>query len=64
MSPVAMTAGDTLAVSLRIPQQRGATAVDATVRWYHDDAFGLEFVSLSQAAAARLDKFLTQAGIS
>jgi len=63
MSPVPMTVGDTLAMSLRLPQQPAVMTVDATVRWHCDDSFGLEFSSVSRTAGLRLRKFLAQAGI-
>ncbi len=63
MSPLAMSIGDTLAVSLRLPRQPFAMSVDATVRWHHEQTFGLEFVSLSHTAGLRLKKFLAQSGV-
>ncbi len=63
MSPVSMSVGDTLAMSLRLPQQPTVMTVDATVRWHRDDSFGLEFSAISRTADLRLKKFLAQAGI-
>lgn len=61
MSPVAMTPGDQLAVSLRLPNQPLTMNVDATVRWMNEHVFGLEFVTVSQVAESRLKKFLSRA---
>jgi hypothetical protein len=61
MSPVAMTPGDELAVSLRLPHQPAPMNVDATVRWHQEHVFGLEFSTITHAAEVRLRKFLTQA---
>ncbi len=63
MSPLAMSIGDTLALSIRLPKQPSMMSVDATVRWHSEHTFGLEFVSLSQTAGQRLKKFLAQSGI-
>ncbi|BCA56993.1 hypothetical protein W02_41330 [Nitrospira sp. KM1] len=60
MSPVRMSPGDELAVSLRLPQQVAAMNVDATVRWQGDHVFGLEFVTVTQSAETRLQKFLAR----
>jgi hypothetical protein len=58
MSAVAMTPGDQLAVSLRLPNQIATMNADAIVRWGKDQAFGLEFVTLSRTAEMRLQKYL------
>jgi hypothetical protein len=59
MSAVAMTPGDQLAISLRLPNQLAAMNADATVRWGKDQTFGLEFLPLSRTAESRLRKYLT-----
>jgi PilZ domain-containing protein len=59
MSAVAMTPGDQLAISLRLPNQLAAMNADATVRWGKDQTFGLEFFPLSRTAESRLRKYLT-----
>lgn len=64
MSMTAMSPGDHLTVSLRIPDQVMAMQVDATVRWGNDQLFGLEFVSLSQSAEFRLKKFLSRRAVA
>lgn len=60
MSPVSIKPGDQLAVSLRLPNQAVAMTVDATVRWWNEHAFGLEFVSVSALTESRLKKFLSR----
>ena len=59
MSAVAMTPGDQLVVSLRLPNQVSTMNADATVRWGKNQTFGLEFGTLSRTAEIRLRKYLT-----
>jgi len=61
MSAVAMTPGDQLVVSLRLPNQVATMNADATVRWGKNQTFGLEFASLSRTAEIRLRKYLALA---
>ncbi|HTL60397.1 MAG TPA: PilZ domain-containing protein [Nitrospira sp.] len=60
MSTAAMTPGDHLAVSLRMPDQVTAIQLDATVRWINDQLIGLEFVSMPLSVESRLKKFLAR----
>jgi len=60
MSTAAMTPGDHLAVSFRMPDQVATMQVDATVRWINDQLMGLEFLSMPVAVEARLKKFLAR----
>ena len=46
MSTAAMTPGDHLAVSFRMPDQVMAMQLDATVKWISDQLIGLEFSSM------------------
>lgn len=61
MSTAAMSPGDHLAVSLRMPDQMTAMQLDAIVRWIKDQLIGLEFVSMPISAETRLKKFLARA---
>jgi c-di-GMP-binding flagellar brake protein YcgR len=57
LSEAALAPGDEIAISLRLPHQRGATFIErAMVRWVKDFVFGIEFALLSPVAATRLDK--------
>ena len=60
MSTAAMTPGDHLAVSFRIPDQGTAMQLDATVKWTSDQLIGLEFVSMPLSVETRLKKFLAR----
>ena len=60
MSTAAMSPGDHLAVSFRMPDQVTAMQLDATVRWINDQLFGLEFVSMPLSVETRLKKFLSR----
>jgi PilZ domain len=60
MSTAAMTPGDHLAVSFRMPDQVTAMQLDATVKWTSDQLIGLEFVSMPISVEARLKKFLAR----
>jgi PilZ domain len=60
MSAAAMSPGDHLAVSFRIPDQVAALQLDATVKWVNDQMFGLEFLSVPLSAESRLKKFLSR----
>jgi hypothetical protein len=60
MSTAAMTPGDHLAVSLRMPDQVTAIQLDATVRWINDQLIGLECVSMPLSVESRLKKFLAR----
>ena len=60
MSTAAMTPGDLLAVSFRMPDQVTAMQVDATVRWINDQLIGLEFSSMPLSVETRLKKFLAR----
>lgn len=60
MSTAAMTPGDHLAVSFRMPDQVAAMQLDATVKWTSDQLIGLEFVSMPLSVEARLKKFLAR----
>lgn len=60
MSTAAMTPGDHLAVSFRIPDQMMAMQLDATVKWINDQLIGLEFVSMPLSVETRLKKFLAR----
>ena len=60
MSTAAMTPGDLLAVSFRIPDQVAALQLDATVRWINDQLIGLEFSSMPLSVETRLKKFLAR----
>jgi PilZ domain len=64
MSPASMSAGDQLAISLRLPDQTATMNVEATVRWGNRHTFGLEFTVVSQLAESRLRKFLSRAPLS
>lgn len=61
MSAVAMTAGDEVAFTLRLPNHPLAMSVHATVRWQNGQVFGVEFGMISHTAEARLRKYLAQA---
>ena len=63
MSTAAMTPGDHLAVSFRLPDQM-AMQFDATVKWISDHLIGLEFVSMPISVEARLKKFLARSSYS
>ncbi|HET9313254.1 MAG TPA: PilZ domain-containing protein [Nitrospira sp.] len=60
MSTAAMSPGDHLAVSFRMPDQVTAMQLDAIVRWINDQLIGLEFVSMTISAETRLKKFLAR----
>jgi PilZ domain len=60
MSTAAMSPGDHLAVSFRMPDQVAAMQLDAIVRWIKDQLIGLEFVSMPISAETRLKKFLAR----
>jgi hypothetical protein len=60
MSTAAMTPGDLLAVSFRMPDQVTAMQLDATVRWINDQLIGLEFSSIPLSVETRLKKFLAR----
>ena len=60
MSTAAMTPGDLLAVSFRMPYQVTAMQLDATVRWISDQLIGLEFSSMPLSVETRLKKFLSR----
>jgi hypothetical protein len=60
MSTAAMTPGDLLAVSFRMPDQVTAMQLDATVRWINDQLIGLEFSSMPLSVETRLKKFLAR----
>jgi hypothetical protein len=60
MSTAAMTPGDHLAVSFRMPDQVTAMQLDATVRWINDQLIGLEFSSMPLSVETRLKKFLAR----
>ena len=64
MSTAAMTPGDQLAVSLRMPDQMTAMQLDATVRWINDQLIGLEFLSIPLSVETRLKKFLARSSQS
>ncbi|HJT19190.1 MAG TPA: PilZ domain-containing protein [Nitrospira sp.] len=61
MSAVAMTPGDEVAFTLRLPNHPLAMNVHATVRWQNGQVFGVEFGMISHTAEARLRKYLAQA---
>jgi hypothetical protein len=51
--------GDQVKVTLQLPQQLGALAVDrATVRWAKDQTIGLEFMHLTFTGALQLKRFI------
>ena len=55
----AMKPGDRVSLSLRLPKQAApADIAVATVRWSKDQAYGLAFQRLSQAAHSRLRKYM------
>ena len=60
MSPVSIAPGDQLTVCLRLPDQAATMNLDATVRWWKEHAFGLEFLSVSHLAESRLKKYLSR----
>ena len=60
MSTAAMTAGDHLAVSFRMPDQGTALQLDATVKWINDQLFGLEFIQMPVSVETRLKKFIAR----
>ena len=60
MSTAAMSPGDHLAVSFRMPDQVTAMQLDAIVRWINDQLIGLEFVSMTISAETSLKKFLAR----
>jgi len=61
LSEAALAPGDEIAISLRLPHQRGATFIDrAMVRWAKDSVFGIEFSLLSPIAVTRLDKCVSR----
>ena len=64
MSTAAMTPGDHLAVSFRMPDQVLAMQLDATVRWINDQLIGLEFSSMPPSVETRLKKFLARSSDS
>jgi hypothetical protein len=61
MTEAAITPGDHIAISLRLPNQASSMFVDlATVRWGKEQTYGVEFEDLSPVADMRLRKFLTR----
>jgi hypothetical protein len=60
MSAAAMSPGDRLAVTLRVPDQMTAVQLDAVVRWIKDQLLGLEFISVPLSTESRLKKFLAR----
>ena len=60
MSTAAMSPGDHLAVSFRMPDPVTAMQLDATVKWTSDQLIGLEFVSMPLSVETRLKKFLAR----
>jgi len=61
MTEVAITPGDQIAISLRLPNQAASMFVElATVRWGKEQTYGLEFEDLSPIADMRLQKFMNR----
>lgn len=61
MTEAAITPGDHIAISLRLPNQVSSMFVElATVRWGKEQTYGVEFEDLSPIADMRLRKFLTR----
>lgn len=61
MTESAISPGDQIAISLRLPQQVTPMFIElATVRWGRDQTYGVEFDDLSPTADMRLRKFLTR----
>ncbi|MCC6141511.1 MAG: PilZ domain-containing protein [Nitrospira sp.] len=61
LSEAELAPGDEIAISLRLPHQRGATFIErAMVRWVKDSLFGIEFALLSPSAATRLGKCISR----
>ncbi len=61
MTEAAITPGDQIAISLRLPNQVSSMFVElATVRWGKEQTYGVEFEGLSPIADMRLQKFLNR----
>jgi hypothetical protein len=61
MTEAAITPGDQIAISLRLPSQVSSMFVElATVRWGREQTYGVEFEDLSPLACMRLQKFLSR----
>ena len=61
MTEAAITPGDQIAISLRLPNQVSSMFVElATVRWGKEQTYGVEFEDLSPVAGMRLQKFLNR----
>lgn len=62
MTEAVISAGDRLAISLRLPNHPSATVIElATVRWGKAQTYGVEFEGLSLVADTHLRKFMARA---
>lgn len=61
MTEAAITPGEQIAISLRLPNQAASMFVElATVRWGKEQTYGVEFGALSPIADMRLQQFVSR----